>query len=119
MQVNASAQGSSNFGVIVVSTARDYRYAKATCASVRHFCGPDVPICILADGNFRTAALQRTYGVKILRRRRVRDPRLRTRTRGMLFKEVALFEGPFETFILVDADTVFWGDMRKRLDFDR
>jgi len=120
MQVNASARSiSSTFGVIVVSTARDYRYAKATCASIRHFCGPDVPICILADGNFRMTALQRTYGVRVLRRRGVRDARLRTRTRGMLFKEVALFAGPFETFMLVDADTVFWGDLRKRLDFTR
>jgi hypothetical protein len=34
-------------------------------------------------------------------------------------KNVALWASPFETFLLVDADTIVWGDMRTAADFER
>jgi hypothetical protein len=34
-------------------------------------------------------------------------------------KNVALWVSPFETFLLLDADTVVWGDMRELADFRR
>jgi hypothetical protein len=34
-------------------------------------------------------------------------------------KNAALWASPFETFLLVDANTIVWGDMRTAADFER
>ena len=41
----------NNFGIIVVTTKDDFIYAKGCCASVKYFM-PDVPLCLLVDGEF-------------------------------------------------------------------
>ena len=50
----------ADFGVIIGCCRRDYGFAKGTVASVRHYM-PDMPICLLVDGDFPTDDMQRAY----------------------------------------------------------
>lgn len=99
----------NDFGIIVACAPHDYRLAKGTCASIRHFLG-DVPICLLIDGDFPVTDLQRAYGVRVLPRSNVRNPELRRRSFGWgLTKMVSFWESPWEYFLFLDVDTVVWG----------
>jgi len=105
----------NDFGVIIGCCKRDYLFAKGTIASVRHFLG-DVPICLLVDGTFPTDDMNKAYGVQTLYRADVKDDFLRSRSFGWgLTKMVCFWESPFERFLWLDADTVVWGDIRKKL----
>jgi hypothetical protein len=105
----------NDFGVIIGCCKRDYLFAKGTIASVRHFLG-DVPICLLVDGTFPTDEMNKAYGVQTLYRADVKDDFLRSRSFGWgLTKMVCFWESPFERFLWLDADTVVWGDIRKKL----
>ena len=108
---------SSDFGVIIACHRHDYYLAKACCASIRYFMD-DVPIALLTDGEFSTRDMEYTYGVTTLRRGAVSDPDLRARSFGWgLTKMIAFWNSPWSTFLLVDADTVVWGDLRKYARF--
>ncbi len=109
----------NDFGIIVACARHDYRLAKGTCASIRHFLG-DVPVCLLTDGDFPVTDLQRAYGVRVLPRSQVRNSELRRRSFGWgLTKMVSFWESPWEHFLFLDADTIVWGDVLKHADFDR
>ncbi|MBO1067946.1 MAG: hypothetical protein HEQ13_00340 [Dolichospermum sp. DEX189] len=54
------------FGVITACYKGDYFLAKATCASVRFFM-PDVPICVIVDGDLDIQELKDVYNVYELR----------------------------------------------------
>ena len=78
------------------------------------------PICVILDGDRAPADLQRLEGVVVLRRDEVEPKELRDASfRTPRAKNAALWASPYETFLLVDADTIVWGDMRKLADFDR
>jgi hypothetical protein len=105
-----------DFGVVIATDPGDVHFAKATCESVRQFM-PGVPICLVVDGDVPTGALERAYGVTVLRQPDVRDPFLREQSFGFGFtKMVALWEAPFDRFLYLDADTVVWGDVRDNVD---
>ncbi len=96
--------------------------AKGCCASVRYFM-PDAPLCLLFDGlNQQVEPIARTYEASIRSRENVESEFLRKRSFGYgLTKMNAFWESPFETFLLIDADTVVVGDMREHAnlsDFD-
>jgi hypothetical protein len=79
----------------------------------------DTPICVILDGDTFPAELRR-YGVTVVRRNEVEPRELREASFGSLrAKNTALWASPFETFLLLDADTIVWGDMRQLADFDR
>ena len=99
------------FGIVVACHAGDYCMAKATCASIRHFSG-DLPICLVVDGDFSVRELVDAYGVLVLRTSELRDPEMRRLCCGNpRAKLAAMWEGPFERYIFLDADVVFWGDV--------
>ena len=101
------------FGVITACHAGDYFLAKATCASIRHYM-PDVPICVIVDGDFSIKELQDSYGVIALRVRDFEDPRLRKLCAGSpRSKLAAIWESPFSNFVCFDSDVVVWGDISK------
>jgi len=80
----------------------------------------DTPICVLHDGERAPADLQRLEGVVLLQRDEVEPKELRDGGfRTPRAKNAALWASPYETFLLVDADTIVWGDMRELADFDR
>ncbi len=106
------------FGVITACHRGDYFLVKATCASIRHFCG-DVPICVVVDGDFDVGELVRTYNVRILRTRELPDRRMRKLCSGStLSKMAAMWAGPFERYLYLDADAIFWGDVVSKVEWD-
>lgn len=112
-------QPPADFGVVIPTRAEHLHWVRGTCASVRHFM-PDAPICVLLDGDGFTDDLRDTYGVLVLDGREVEPRELRERSFGSLkAKNAALWASPFETFLLLDADAIVWGDMRSLADFDR
>ena len=101
----------SDFGIVTACHAKDYFMAKATCASIRYFM-PDVPICVIVDGDFDITELQKIYGVIVMRTAEIRDARLREMCcRSTRSKLAAQWEGPFERYLWVDCDTVVLGDI--------
>jgi hypothetical protein len=108
-----------SFGVVVVACDADLHLARGACASVRHFLG-DVPMCLILDGRGSGREFETTYGARVLRRDDVEDAELRRRSFGFgVTKLIGLWEGPFETFLSLDADTVVWGNVAGIADFDR
>jgi hypothetical protein len=80
----------------------------------------DTPICVILDGNRIPTDLQRVDGVVVVQRDEVGPKQLRDASfRSPRAKNAALWASPYETFLLLDADTIVWGDMRKLADFDR
>jgi hypothetical protein len=99
------------FGVIVICTKRDYLFAKGCCASIRYFMG-DVPICLLVHGEFDYSQLQKAYNCSVINYDSIKDDDLKRRSFGWgTSRFIAFWESPFETYLLIDSDTVIWGDM--------
>ncbi len=109
----------NNFGVIIVCCRADFSYAKGTVASVRRFM-PGVPICLLIDGPFNPKSFVKRYGLDIINKPLIRDSFLKAHAHGAgLTKMIALWESPYEHFLLLDSDTVLWGDIRGLADFTK
>ena len=80
----------------------------------------DTPICVILDGDSTPKDLQRVEGITVVRRDEVEPKELRDASfRSPRAKNAPLWASPYETFLLLDADTIVWGDMRKLADFDR
>lgn len=106
------------FGVVIPANEEHLHWVRGTCASVRHFMG-DTPICVVLDGAEFPEELT-AYGVGVIRRDEVEPRALRDLSFGSLrAKNTPLWVSPFETFLMLDADTVVWGDMRRLVDFER
>ena len=109
----------SDFGVVIPAKPEHLHWARGACASVRRFMG-DTPICVLLDGDRAPRDLQRAAGITVITRDEVEPKELRDSCfRSPRAKNAALWASPFETFLLIDADTIVWGDMRELADFDR
>jgi hypothetical protein len=109
------------FGFVTGCHAGDKFMAQATLASLRHFC-PHVPVCLTVDGDVDVADLEREYQPIILRVQELPSLEMR-KTLGRSFhaKQAAMWEGPFEFYVWLDADAIVWGDfiaqIRTDLDF--
>lgn len=112
-QIQDSRTSAGEFGVIVTCSDSDLHFAKGCIASVLHFM-PDVPICVLFDGKLDINELGALADkVLILDKSTVRNDFLLKKSFGFgVTKMVAFWESPFERFLLIDADTCVWGDMR-------
>jgi hypothetical protein len=73
----------------------------------------------MLDGQEFPDELRRTYGVDVLRRDDIHPRALRAGFGSLKAKDAVLWASPFETFLLLDADAVVWGDMRRLACFDR
>ena len=106
-----------DFGIIIACCDQDYLFAKGCCASIRYFLG-DVPICLLIDGTFSVSALEKSYGVRVIDRTTVSEEVLRKRSFGWgKTKMIAFWESPWSNFMVLDADTIVWGDVLKLANF--
>ena len=106
-----------DFGVIVVCCDQDYVFAKGACASIRHFLG-DVPICLIVDGTFSLSNLEKAYSVTVINHLNVSNGVLREKSFGWgKTKMLAFWESPWKNFLVLDADTVIWGNIRKFANF--
>lgn len=80
----------------------------------------ETPICVLLDGDEFPDDLRQTYDIQVILGAEVEHRELRELNFGSLkAKNVALGASPLERFLLIDADAVVWGDMRRYADFER
>ena len=106
-----------DFGIIVACCASDYLFAKGCCASIRHFLG-DVPLALLIDGTFPVDSMEKAYGVKVVNRLNVSNKVLRERSFGWgKTKMIGFWESPWKHFMMLDADTMVWGNVLKYANF--
>ncbi len=109
------------FGFVTSCYAGDKFMVQATLASMRHYC-PDIPICLIVDGDVDVSDLQKEYRPIILRIADLPDARMRELIAGSTrSKLAAMWAGPFEHYVWMDSDAIVWGDftaqIRRDLDF--
>jgi hypothetical protein len=103
------------FGIITACHAGDYFLAKATCASIRHYM-PEIPVCVIVDGDFSINELKKCHGVMELRVSDFSESRLPPICMGTSrTKFAAIWESPFERFLCIDADAIVLGDWQSIL----
>ena len=91
---------------------------QATLASMRHYC-PKVPICLVADGDFDVSDLETEYGLIVLRVSDLPSREMRALVGGNpRAKLAAMWEGPFEFYVWLDADAIVWGDFTPQIRSD-
>ena len=106
------------FGFVTGCHAGDKFMVQATLASMRHYC-PDIPICLVQDGDFDISDLRDLYNPIILRPQHLADPGMRALTSGNYrAKLAAMWEGPFESYVWLDSDAIVFGDFRHQLDLN-
>lgn len=94
------------------------RNVKATIASIRFYC-PEHPVCLIADGDFDTSEITEAYPVTILKTTEIDDPVVSAYCTGNpRSKLAAMWHGPFDRFVYLDADAVVWGDIMDKLHWD-
>ncbi|MCX7649274.1 MAG: glycosyltransferase [Flavobacteriales bacterium] len=106
----------NNFGVVLACYPGDLWIAKACLASIKTF-APHLPIALIADKNPDLSEILPLYNIQyVIRKEDAQNPYLRDYCFGTRFTSaIALFESPFEKFIYLDADTLFWGDISPRV----
>ena len=107
-----------NFGFVTGCHAGDKFMVQATLASIRNYC-PNVPICLTVDGEFDVSDLEREYNLIILRISDLPSAEMRQLTQGCFHaKMAAMWEGPFERYVWLDADAIVWGDITRQIRQD-
>ena len=106
------------FGFVTACHAGDKWRVGATLASMRFYC-PDVPICLIADGDVDVSDLQKEYDLIVLRIDELPSPEMRKMIGASYrVKLAAMWEGPFERYVWMDSDSILWGDIRPRIRED-
>lgn len=109
----------ADFGVVIAASPRHLHWVRGVCASVGYFLD-DTPICVLLDGDADTTDLTSGSGARVIRPAEVEHRELRELSFGsQLTKLTAQWLSPFETYLMLDADAIVWGDIRSHADFDR
>ena len=102
-----------SFGIVIATCNMDYHYAQATYCSIRYFCGSDIPICFIVDGN--TDLLGKVLvdkNIIVLDRKSITNSWLREHCFGWgTTKLIAFYEVPFDRFLYLDADALVLGDV--------
>lgn len=101
-----------SFGIIIASYPGVLWLTKSCLSSIKTY-APKIPVAIIADQNLNVRELERLYNIQyVIHRDDVRHPFLREKCFGSRYTAaVGLFESPFENYLYVDADTIFWGDI--------
>ena len=106
------------FGFVTSCYSKDVFMVQATLASIKYYC-PDVPICLIVDGNVDVAELEREYGLIVLRVADLPSAEMRQLIEGSTrSKLAAMWEGPFEFYVWMDSDAILWGDITPQLRTD-
>ena len=106
----------NEFGIVIPTYIGDIQLTKALLASIKMFC-PDVPICIIRDGDFDISSLIKTYNIThVITKETTKNQFLKDKCfKSIYSKMVAFWEGPFEKFLCLDADCVLWGDIVQKI----
>lgn len=105
----------SPFGFVTGCHAGDKFMVQATLASMRHYC-PNVPICLIVDGDFDVSDLAEQYDLIVLRISDLPSVEMKKLIGGNYrAKLAAMWEGPFEYFVWMDSDAIVWGDFTPQI----
>ena len=108
----------ARFGFVTGCHAGDKFMVQATLASMRHYC-PEVPICLVVDGNFDVSDLAKEYDLIVLRVCELPSADMRKLISGSsTAKHAAMWEGPFEFYVWLDSDAIVWGDFTPHVRTD-
>ena len=106
------------FGFVTACHAGDKFMVGATLASMRYYC-PDVPICLIADGDVDVSDLEKDYDLIVLRIDELPSEEMRKMIGGSYrVKLAAMWEGPFEHYVLLDSDAIVWGNIAEQVRTD-
>jgi hypothetical protein len=106
------------FGFVTGCHEADKFMVQATLASMRHYC-PDVPICLIVDGDFNVSDLEKDYQAIVLRVSDLQSAEMRKLIAGSFHaKHAAMWEGPFEFYVWIDSDAIVWGDFTPQIRTD-
>jgi hypothetical protein len=106
------------FGLVTGCHAADKFMVQATLASMKHFC-PEIPICLVVDGNFDVSDLEKEYDLIALRVSELPLEEMRNLVGGNgRAKLAAMWEGPFEFYTWLDSDAIVWGDFTSQVRTD-
>jgi hypothetical protein len=106
------------FGFVTGCHAGDKFMVQATLASMRHYC-PDVPICLVVDGDFDVSDLEKDYQMIVLRVGDLPSAEMQKLVAGSFHvKHAAMWEGPFEFYVWLDSDAIVWGDFTSQIRTD-
>src|ERR1044071_4011662 len=106
------------FGCVTGCHAGDKFMVQATLASMRRYC-PEVPICLVVDGDFSVVDLQKEYDLIVLRISELPSKEMQNLLSGSgRAKLAAMWEGPFEYYVWVDSDAIVWGDFTSQIRAD-
>ena len=103
----------SSFGIVIATCKTDSHYAQASFWSIRHFLGPDMPVCFIVDGDATLlGSVRNDPQVSVLDRNSVANTWLREHCFGWgTTKMIAFYEAPFERFLYLDADALVIGNV--------
>lgn len=108
-----------DFGIIITTYIGDFYFTKALLASIQKFI-PNVPICLIQDGDFSLDEVRSIYNITHVIKREtasnefVKQNCFRSRCSSL----VTFSESPFEKFIYLDSDLVLWGNILKHINID-
>ncbi len=106
------------FGFVTACHAGDKFMVGATLASMRHYC-PEVPICLIADGDVDVSDLEQQYELIVLRIDELPSEDMRKMIGGSYrVKLAAMWEGPFEFYVWMDSDAIVWVDFTDQINTD-
>ena len=106
------------FGFVTGCHAGDKFLVQATLASMRHYC-PQVPICLVVDGDVDVSDLEQQYDLIVLRVLELPSKEMQKLLRGSgRAKLAAMWEGPFEFYVWIDSDAIVWGDFISQIRTD-
>jgi hypothetical protein len=106
------------FGFVTGCHTGDKFLVQATLASMKHYC-PDVPICLIVDGDLDVSDLEKEYDLSLLRVSELPSIEMRKLVCGNYrAKLAALWEGPFEFYVWLDSDAIVWGDFTEQIRTD-
>src|SRR5262249_33180789 len=106
------------FGFVTGCHATDKFMVQATLASISHFC-PEIPICLVVDGDLDVSDLESEYGLTVLRVSGLPSNKMRKLMSGNpRAKHAAMWEGPFEFYVWLDSDAIVWGDFTPQVRTD-
>lgn len=105
------------FGIYIATHKGDLKYCLGTIQSIRDSIAPDVPLTLLIDGNFTLPSYIKATGVGSIFTSQVPSPLKKEHFTGWGYsKLLPFFYGPYETFMVIDADCIVIGNVLKHID---
>lgn len=110
----------SNFGVYIATYSGDLKYCLGTIQSVRDSIG-DVPITLLIDGDCTLPPwLRRDEKLGFTFTREIEKPLDKRLFTGWGYSKILpFFYGPYDSFLVLDADTIVIGNILQHIDMMR